>query len=127
MLSKPKQGLSLRELRDLLLTVEKLLVSSGEEVGRWYRMPPSELARHPIEWVIGEFLALQQRRFQDMVFQIRAVESGVSRALAQAFGQAVPSLPEWSEVSETAEEARPKKPAWWEAYQAANPDQKIAL
>jgi hypothetical protein len=85
----------------------------------YYHCPEREILAQPLDWVLDRWDRTLRHRYQELTGQIAAVETGVSRALALAFGKK--SLPELSSFDEMREQVRvrrieredPKRVMWW--------------
>lgn len=88
-------------------------------------MPTRLACEVSLEWLVAEHLRLVNERFTSHIVQIQAVEQGVLRALAAAFGESVPDLPDSFDEVEGAEQE--EIPDWWRAYAEANKDRNIVI
>jgi hypothetical protein len=81
------------------------------------------IAREPLPWLVYEYIRIERYAYHEFLGQLSAVEHGVTRALAAAFGERPPPLPTWDEHTEVkAEPDTYEEPAWWETFRQANPD-----
>jgi hypothetical protein len=100
-----------------------LLQTATVEVGGYFHALPDLVAQRPAGWVLTQFHYVRRARWNDDVRATLAVELGVSRALAIAFGAKgthLPDIPTYDEMLAQQQTAAPKIPRWMAEFEKAN-------
>ena len=88
-------------------------------------MPDEAISHKPAMWLIDEYERVARARWEAMLEQVSATQLGVSRALAQAFGERhLPDLPAYESTLGAGRSDGPGLPEWMHKFEEVNKDRR---
>ena len=104
----------------------RLLETLAWEVATFRHLPDEAVTQKPVVWLFAEYERVAEARWRGTTEQIAATQTGVGRALAQAFGKGdLPDLPDYDEIVESSKPLEDRLPAWHKAFEQANEGRRI--
>lgn len=84
------------------------------------------MTRQTVTWLLDQFERVDRAHWRRTTEQITATESGVTRALARAFGKSkIDDLPTYEDMLHQAAPHKASKPAWMKKFEEVNADKRV--